>query len=118
MGRQGHIYAPVPQSHRVYRFDDMSGSDQHALGGFGTSVGQFYNPLAMALDSVGRIYVVDQANHRIVRFENMAGAGWQTLGIKARGSLQFNFPSSIAFDRAGGSTLSMRATTESFGSTT
>ncbi|NPV47695.1 MAG: hypothetical protein HPY69_12105 [Armatimonadetes bacterium] len=44
-----------------FRFDGKWGS-------LGSGAGQFWNPVHLTLDGVGRVYVVDFSNHRVQRF--------------------------------------------------
>lgn len=86
----GRIYVSDHLNHRIVRIDDMNGAGWTRLGKegpgglpvWGAGVGEFYRPIGVAVDVLGRLYVADTHNFRIVRVDDMRGAGWKPLATQ------------------------------------
>ncbi len=81
---------------RIFRFDDMTGTNLVAYGDSGSGVGEFGSAWSIDLDPEGRIYIADYSNHRIVRIDDMTGAGWVALGDSGTGVGEFVHPVDIS----------------------
>lgn len=68
------------------------------FGVFGSDVGQFNGPTAIAVGDDNRIYVVDRFNYRIVRIDDINGTNWISYGTRGSGQGQFSDPTSIWVD--------------------
>ncbi|HZP84752.1 MAG TPA: NHL repeat-containing protein [Chthonomonadaceae bacterium] len=68
------------------------------FGVFGSDVGQFNGPAAIAVGDDNRIYVVDRFNYRIVRIDDMNGTNWVSYGTRGNGQGQFSDPTGIWVD--------------------
>ncbi|MDX8456566.1 NHL repeat-containing protein [Mesorhizobium sp. VK9D] len=64
------------------------GTNWESFGSQGAGVGQFQNPMGVAVSDEGRIFVADTGNFRIVAIDAFDGTGWQAYGQKiATGSV-------------------------------
>ncbi|MEN6643764.1 MAG: hypothetical protein ABFE08_15095 [Armatimonadia bacterium] len=55
-------------THNMIKKYDNQGNFQMSFGTYGSGKGQFNDPCAVAVDSLGRVYVADRVNDRIQRF--------------------------------------------------
>lgn len=67
IGPQGNVYAVDNLNARVQLFTS-EGSFVTKWGSYGTALGQFDNPIGIAIDGNGDIYVADTNNYRIQKF--------------------------------------------------
>ncbi|MBD9650315.1 hypothetical protein IB267_18390 [Ensifer sp. ENS09] len=64
------------------------GTNWESFGSPGAGVGQFQNPMGVAVSEEGQIFVADTGNFRIVAMDAFDGSGWQAYGRKiATGSI-------------------------------
>jgi streptogramin lyase len=73
-------------------------SNVRNFGVFGSDVGQFNGPAAIAVGDDNRIYIVDRFNYRIVRIDDMNGTNWVSYGTRGTGPGQFADPTGIWVD--------------------
>ena len=72
----------------------------------GSSLGEFYNPRGVAVDSSGNVYVADSSNHRIEKL-TLSTNTWSEWKKSGAGSSpgsnlgEFNFPNGVAVDSSG-----------------
>ncbi|MFH1608699.1 MAG: peptidoglycan-binding protein [Patescibacteria group bacterium] len=91
------VYVVEGSNHTIKKFtttDGISYSQSGAIGSFGYSDGQFYNPRGVAIDpSTGNVYVADTYNNRIQKF-NSSGTflGW--FGKDNTGNVGMHAPNS------------------------
>jgi DNA-binding beta-propeller fold protein YncE len=64
---QGHVLVTDTGNKRVLIYDE-NGNFVFQLGGEGTGVGQFDEPVGLALDSAGNLYIADTWNQRVQVF--------------------------------------------------
>ncbi len=89
---EGRLYIAATDSHRIDIFNSQ-GELERSLGGFGSELGQFYEPRGMALDAEGNLYVADTWNARIVKFDATGqavsswGSGSQDLADGRRATI-------------------------------
>ncbi|XOU94164.1 MAG: NHL repeat-containing protein [Candidatus Kerfeldbacteria bacterium] len=96
------VYVVDTSNNRVARFDSGSGGtvfgdNWETFGSYGWGgTNRFWNPLGIAIDSVGnKVYVADEMNGRVVLFDSGSGGtvfgdNWNTIGI--------SIPQDIAID--------------------
>jgi DNA-binding beta-propeller fold protein YncE len=94
---KGRIYVTDAPNHRIVRIDDMSGAGMISFGSRGNGVGQFEEPIGIAVDPADRIYVADCGNNAVVRMDDMNGSNWVAYG----GFGDFSCPWGIALDATG-----------------
>jgi len=68
-------------------------------GSVGSNIGQFYNPVGVAVDSSGNIYVTDKGNDRIQKFDS--NGKYITQWSSYYNNWKFNRPTGIAIDSEG-----------------
>jgi streptogramin lyase len=100
-----HIYLADTDNHRIAQMDDMKGTNWKTFGKKGTGVGEFNQPIGLAVDKEKRIYVADTRNNRIVRMDDISGKGWVALGIKGSGIGEFEKPVSVFVEDSGRITI-------------
>ena len=92
MDGEGRLYVAATGSHRIDIFNSQ-GELEQSLGGFGSELGQFYEPRGIALDAEGNLYVADTWNARIIKFEATGqvvdswGSGSQDLADGRRATI-------------------------------
>lgn len=131
----GNIYVADYSNHRVQKFTGSgvllgwwgkgsSTTGWHAAptgetGGYdGSGEGEFWYPIAVAVDALGNVYVADGDNQRVQKFDGSgnflgwwgkgsATTGWhgtgslETPGSTGSGDGEFNYPYGIAVDASG-----------------
>ena len=87
---------------QVFAFNPTTGaiSFERQFGSYGTGAGQFNNPRAVAIDSLGRLYVADKDNHRIQVFDS-TGTHLFSFGAFGTANGQMKSPQGIAVDASG-----------------
>ena len=99
----GSVYATdssiLPNSARIQKFTN-AGVFTSKFGSYGAGNGQFFRPVALAVDSAGYIYVVDNALHRVQKFSS-AFAYVTQWGSQGADNGKFNAPTGIAVDSNG-----------------
>jgi len=98
----GHLYVADCHNHRVQVFDKDSGTFVRSIGLYGTTpgnaIGQFNEPVDVALDSENKkLLVADFLNDRIQVFHQHTGAHMHTIGGEGTG--EFRGPRGIYVDR-------------------
>jgi len=99
----GRVLVADTGNHRIVRVDDLSGAGWTTFGTFGrptaddpAAVGTFAQPLAVAVDGLGRVLVADPDAGRVVRFDSMTGAGWVSAGATTDPLWRLGGPVSVA----------------------
>ena len=66
----GNLYAADPRHHSDSRINKFDASGQYvaSFGTWGGKIGQFFNPVGVAVDAIGNFYVADAGNFRIQKF--------------------------------------------------
>ncbi|NTU80550.1 MAG: TIGR03663 family protein [Chloroflexales bacterium] len=65
---QGNLYVADTGSHQIHIYNSQ-GELQRSLGGFGSGLGQLYEPRGLAVDAQGNLYVADTWNARVVKYD-------------------------------------------------
>ncbi|SCW80545.1 DNA-binding beta-propeller fold protein YncE [Paenibacillus tianmuensis] len=68
----GNVYVADSNNHRIQKLTAATGKWREWKrrgGGAGGGLGEFYNPLGVAVDSSGQVYVADSNNHRVQKLE-------------------------------------------------
>lgn len=109
----GMVYVAESVGHHIRKItpggvvSTLAGS---GVSGFADGTGmsaQFYNPIAVAVDSNKNVYVADSQNHRIRKVTTggvvttPAGTGGSGFADGAGASAQFSFPFGVAVDSSG-----------------
>ena len=71
------------------------------FGSLGSGVGQFRDPMGLAVTPSGGLVIADRANDRIVSIDDLSGSGWQTLGSTGSGAHEFAGPRDVSVDAVG-----------------
>lgn len=90
----GLVYVADSGNHRIQAFSP-DGEFLFGWGSVGSAVGQFINPVGLAVDDEGNVYVADVVNHRIQVFD-FRGRSLRSWGAKGEGAGEFRFPTGIA----------------------
>ena len=118
-----NVYVADYNNHRIRKIKpngDTATIGGTGVGGFaedtdGTSntvTSQFYNPIGIAVDSLGNVYVSDNTNHRIRKIKpngdtstiggtGEANFGEDTDGVLSTVTSQFHFPAGVSVDSSG-----------------
>lgn len=64
---QGNLYIADTGGHQIHVYDSQ-GQLTRSLGGFGSELGQLYEPRGVAADAQGNLFVADTWNARIVKY--------------------------------------------------
>ena len=97
MDAAGNVFVADLNNSRVQEFNSTGYLTQ--FGTFGTSNGQFMQPIGVAVDAQGNVYVADSNNDRVQVFN---GSGYiNRWGILGSGIGRFNEPCGIAVDAYG-----------------
>lgn len=94
------LWVSDSKKYGVHRLDLEKTSSAGLLGSEGGNNGQFAEPVAVAVDEVGRVYVLDADQYRVQVFD-AAGAFIFTFGQKGKGAGEFYDPEKIAVSPAG-----------------
>jgi DNA-directed RNA polymerase subunit N (RpoN/RPB10) len=100
-----HIYLADTDNHCIAQMDDMKGANWKTFGKKGAGVGEFDQPIGLAVDKEKRIYVSDTRNNRIVRMDDISGKGWAAFGTKGNGTGEFEKPVSVFVEDSGRITI-------------
>jgi DNA-binding beta-propeller fold protein YncE len=92
----GRLYMAEAGNHRVDVFD-LAGKFLFDFGGRGTEPGQFNNPEAAKVNSVGEVFVADLKNNRVQVFDK-DGKFLRMWGASGSAHGQFAAPACIGFD--------------------
>jgi DNA-binding beta-propeller fold protein YncE len=92
----GRLYMADAGNHRVDVFD-LSGRFLFDFGGHGTGDGQFNNPEAAKVNSIGEVFVADLKNNRVQVFDK-AGKFSRSWGRSGKAKGEFDAPAGIGFD--------------------
>lgn len=84
---------------RVQKFDS-GGKFIAQWGSYGSSDGQFQNPIGVAVDSAGNVYVADAGNYRVQKFDS-DGKFIAKFGSYGKGDGQFSNLNGVAVDSSG-----------------
>jgi len=89
----GRVYVADTRNHRIAVFT-TTGGWVTAWGERGSGVGQFEEPMGVAVDSSGNVYVADTGNHRVQVFDSNGNfvRSWGSFGL---GDGQFVRPRGI-----------------------
>ncbi|WP_339833380.1 S-layer homology domain-containing protein [Paenibacillus sp. FSL R7-0272] len=103
----GNIYVADSGNHRIQKLNKSTNTWSEwkkVGGGTGSGLGEFYNPLGVAVDSSGNVYVADTGNHRIQKLtlSTNTWSEWKKVGGGTGTSLgEFSVPSAVAVDLNG-----------------
>ena len=86
-------YDNVTPDPRLYRFDDMAGTNQEE---YGTGGAFFTNLRDVVVDSLGRVYALDLTEQLLYRFDDMTGAG--QVSYDGSAGTPFQTPRAVAID--------------------
>jgi tripartite motif-containing protein 71 len=92
----GNIFAVDDLNCHVIKYNP-SGTRLTYWGSYGSGNGQFYEPVAVAVDSYDNVYVVD--SHSLIKKFNSEGVYITQWGSYGSSDGQFNNPQGIAVDR-------------------
>ncbi|WP_240419299.1 S-layer homology domain-containing protein [Paenibacillus periandrae] len=107
----GNVYVGDTNNHRIQKLTVTGATSvwsewKKSGGGSGSGLGEFNNPLHVAVDSNDNVYVADTNNHRIQKL-TVTGATsvwseWKKSGGgSGRGPGEFNNPKGVAVDSSG-----------------
>ncbi|HVT11718.1 MAG TPA: NHL repeat-containing protein [Fimbriimonadaceae bacterium] len=76
----GKLYLIDGTNDAIVRFNDVLGSGRASYGSHGNGIGQFLDPVRVAVDHSANVYVVDRGRNALVKFATN-GSLWQTLDL-------------------------------------
>jgi hypothetical protein len=94
----GHVYISDSgdrfgsSNHRIARYN-VDGTSRANYGSSGTGVGQFQNPVILAILPDRRLYIMDVENDRLVRIDSFdtGDSTWQEYGPGGAGTFSFDY---------------------------
>lgn len=96
IGRNGEVYVIDTRNHRWVKFTrDLA--PVFAMGSFGSSREQFWNPADIVVNPINTVYVVDKDNNSIKSYD-FSGNPIHTWGEEGSALGQFRVPKRIALD--------------------
>ena len=96
IGRNGEVYVVDTLNHRWVQFS-RNLAPVFAMGSFGSSREQFWNPTDLVVNPHGTVYVVDTGNNSIKSYD-FSGNPIRTWGEKGSALGQFREPKRLAID--------------------